>query len=368
MTSSGKKPLKILHIDPERNWGGGERQVLGLVTHLSQWGHRNHLLGDPGGLLFRACTKKGIESFPLRIRNDLDLRPVPGIRRLIRRENYQIVHLHTKRAHALSVWLPRSPDGPKYLVTRRMDYPEAANWYTRCLYNRRVDGVVAISKAIAELLFQAGVQRNRIQVIHSGIDLEPFQRARMNGIGHSQAVTIGTVAVLEERKGHRYLLEAAALLKSEGYRLKYHFAGEGSLRPALEEMVQRLRLQDDVVFLGFVSDVPSFLASIDIFVLPSLHEGLGVAALEAMAAEKAVVASRVGGLAEVVEDSVTGYLVPPGDASGLAAAIRTLTRDPSSAREMGARAARRVSENFTVEQMAMGNEKVYYSLLDAAGA
>src|SRR5207342_2232687 len=110
-----------------------------------------------------------VRAIPLVVRNDLDLRPVPRLRRLIRDGAYDIVHLHTKRAHALSLWLSHRFPTPKYVVTRRMDYPEAHTSYTRYLYNRKVDGVVAISQKISALLIAAGVERERIRLIYTGI-------------------------------------------------------------------------------------------------------------------------------------------------------------------------------------------------------
>jgi hypothetical protein len=149
VTASGhSRLLKILHIDPERHWGGGEAQVLGLLSYLAEGAHRNDLLKHPDGRLFQQSQALSVRTIPLVVRNDLDLRPVPRLRRLIRDENYDIIHFHTKRAHALSFWLSHGAPRPKYVVTRRMDYPEANNWYTRCLYNRKVEGVVAISRKI----------------------------------------------------------------------------------------------------------------------------------------------------------------------------------------------------------------------------
>jgi glycosyltransferase involved in cell wall biosynthesis len=356
--------LKILHIDPERNWGGGEVQVVGLLAYLSGKGHENTLLADPHGRLFAHCGNLNIGRLPLFLRNDLDLRPIASLRRLIGEGNYDIVHLHTKRAHALSLWLPRRPHGPKYVVTRRMDYPERKGWYTRCLYNRRVDGIIAISQPILDLLVSAGIDSKRIRLIHSGINSRPFESVRSEIPSSREVPVVGTVAVLEERKGHRFLLEAAARLKSQGYQIKYGLAGDGSLRGQLEEMVKRLKLTNEVTFYGFVSDIPAFLARIDLFVLPSLHEGLGVAALEAMAAGKAVVASRVGGLAELVLDFDTGLLVSPRDSEALAQAIAKLVSDRSLARVMGNKGADRVREHFTLEQMALKNEAYYYDLLE----
>ncbi|MBM2803540.1 MAG: hypothetical protein HW419_1433 [Deltaproteobacteria bacterium] len=367
MTGRGaNRRLKILHIDPERNWGGGEAQVFGLMSWLAARGHQNELLAHPNGLLFTRCQKVEIIGRPIVLRNDLDLRCVPGLRRLIRSGDYDIVHFHTKRAHALSLWLPRFPSRPRYLVTRRMDYPESNNWYTHCLYNRRVDGVVAISQNIADLLMAAGVTAEKIHVIVSGIEPHRFTAARPAALKLDGAPVVGSVGVLEERKGHRYLLEAAAKLKRQGLNFKLRIAGDGSLRQSLEQDAVRLGLTDDVQFSGFVADAAVFLADLDVFVMPSLFEGLGVAALEAMAAGKAVIATKVGGLAESVVDGVTGILVPPRDSEALAGAIAKIGKQPELAAAMGQRGRARVLEHFTLEQMALKNEAYYYELLGAA--
>jgi glycosyltransferase involved in cell wall biosynthesis len=234
------------------------------------------------------------------------------------------------------------------------------------LYNRRVDGVVAISRKIAQLLAEAGVEQNRIRLIHSGIDVKKLQNGGRTAVSITNSRVIGMAAVLEERKGHRYFLEAALSLKNQGFRLKYLIAGDGSLRADLHELTVRLGLQDDVEFLGFVTDISRFFAAIDIFVLPSLNEGLGLSVLEAMASGKPVVASRVGGVVDAVLDSVTGFLVSPGDVEAISGAIRKLVQDQSLARTMGERGAERVRENFTMEQMAEKNEAYYYALLGNA--
>jgi glycosyltransferase involved in cell wall biosynthesis len=360
-----KRPLKILHIDPERLWGGGERQVVGLLEYLSRRGHAGHLLCHPDGPLAREARKIGTTIHPLRLVNDLDLRPVVRVRRLIREERYDVVHFHTKRAHALAAWLGGAGRGRARVVTRRMDYPIRRGWYDRYLYNRAVDGVVAISDGIAALLVEGGVVREKIRVIYSGVDPELFEKIAPPG---GAAVVIGTVAVLEERKGHRFLLEAAAELKRMGHSLKYRIAGDGSERESLGDLARTLSVEEDVEFLGFVSDVPAFLSSIDVFVLPSLFEGLGVAALEAMAAAKPVVATSVGGLRELVADRTTGLLVPPADSPALARAIAELVSQRVRMREMGANGRARVREHFTMEAMAQKNESYYYELLEDSAA
>ncbi|HXG53403.1 MAG TPA: glycosyltransferase family 4 protein [candidate division Zixibacteria bacterium] len=364
MTGTGRnRLLSVLHVDPERDWGGGEVQVLGLARYLAGRGHRCHVLTHPQGFLFDRCRSAGLPVLPLVARNDLDLRAAMKMRRLVRGGNYDIVHFHTKRAHALGIWLPA---GPKYVVTRRMDYPEPDNWYTRHLYNRTVDGVVAISSAVAVVLERGGVRREAIRLIPSGVDAERFRAARARFVRPGDPPVVGTAAVLEERKGHRFLLEAAALLKERGMPVKVRLAGDGALRRELERSAARLGLDRDVEFSGFVDDVARFLAEIDVFVLPSLAEGLGVSVLEAMAAAKPVVASRVGGLADLVVDRVTGALVPPGDVRALADAVERLARDRELAAAMGRRGAERVEREFTMERMAEKNEIYYYDLIEEA--
>lgn len=369
MTGSGKhRRLKILHIDPERDWGGGEAQVVGLLAYLIARGHDNQLLVHPQGQLAARSQSLKVSSIPMVVRNDLDLRGIPMLRSRIRREKYDIVHFHTKRAHALSLWLPRGEGCPKYVVTRRMDYPEKRNWYTGRLYNRRVDGVVAISQPIMQSLIDAGVEEKRIRLIHSGIDAHRFKAIGDRSIGREGEPVIGCLAVLEERKGHRYLLRAASILKARGLRVMLHLGGEGTLRGELEREVDNLGLREMVKFCGFVADPAAFLADVDLFVLPSLYEGLGVAVLEAMASGKAVVASRVGGLAESILDGQTGLLVPPRAPEALADAITRVVREPSLGRELGRKGRARVLEQFTLEQMAVKNENFYYELLGAGSS
>jgi len=271
------------------------------------------------------------------------------------------VHFHTKRAHALALWLPRGKKTPKYVVTRRMDYPERASWYTDLLYNRRVDGVIAISAAIAAVLRRAGVEESRLRRISSGVDAAGFDPSP-NAL--SKVKTIGCIGVLEERKGQRFLLEAAAQLKARGLKLEYRIAGDGSCRDELQNQAKRLDIDAETRFLGFVGDMAEFFTGVDLVVMPSLFEGLGVAALEAMAAGKPVVATRVGGLAETISDGDTGILVPPRDAGALANAIGRLVESPALAGAMGRRGRERVLSHFTLEQMARQNETYYYELLN----
>lgn len=350
--------MRILHVDPERGWGGGEAQVALLVEELRRRGHESRLAAPVGAPLARA-TRGEAAVFDCPIASHLDLRVVPRLRRLAR--DVDVVHFHTARAHAMAPWLVGL--AARRIVTRRMDYAPRGGPWVRYLYNHAVDRVIAISEGVRRVLVAAGVDPARIRVVPSGVDvarLVPAAGARAAlrrawGADDAQVVAI-VVGVLERRKGHDVLLEAAARLGA-GAPLRYVFVGAGPLETALRRAAHARGVA--VTFLGFRDDVVDCLAAADVAVLPSRHEGLGVAALEAMAVGRPVVASRVGGLAEVVADGETGSLVPPDDPAALAAALGELAAAPETRRRMGAAGAARVRARYSAAAMAEGTLACY---------
>ena len=361
--------LAILHVDPERGMGGGEAQVLGLARLLAARGDRQAIAADPHGSLARAAAALGVPVVPLRIRNHADVVAGRRLARLLAEDRYDIVHFHTARAHAMSIFLGSRPR-VRRVVTRRMDYRLRGGGYARWLYNRGADAVVAISEGVREALLASGVHPAQIAVVPSGVDVERFalgashrddERRRL-GLASGELV-LAIVGALEERKGHAILLDAVALLRD--LPLRVLCAGSGSCAQALAARRDALGLGDRVRFLGRVEDVPVFLAAVDIVVMPSRHEGLGVAALEAMAAGRPVIATRVGGLPEVVGDD-GGLLVPPENPQALAAAIRHLALAPATARTLGEAGRRRVAQRFTLAAMAQGTRAVYRDLVPAS--
>jgi glycosyltransferase involved in cell wall biosynthesis len=358
--------LSVLHVDPERGLGGGERQVLGLLTHLRRLDVRQTLAADPAGRLAPLAADLGVAVVPLRIRNHLDLLAGRRLASLLARGRYAMVHFHTARAHAMAAFLGAAGDARR-VVTRRMDYRLRGGWYTRRLYNHEVHAVVAISEGVRAALIASGVAAPRIVVVPSGVEAEAFAvdagrraaaRARFELAGDACALAV--VGALETRKGHAVLLDALATLRDR--RLRVLCAGEGSQRAALAARTAALGLDGVVRWLGRVDDVAALLAAADVALMPSLQEGLGVAALEAMAAGLPVVASHVGGLPEAVVDGATGILVPPGDARALAAAIARLAADGALRGRLGAAGTAHVRARFTMAGMAATTLDLYCRL------
>lgn len=358
----------VLHVDPERGWGGGETQVLGLTRYLHGAGQRSVVAVAPHGALRRQLSQAALPHCELRVRNDFDARAGLRLRRLVRTGGYELVHFHTARAHALSPWLHGL--GVKRVVTRRMDYPLKRGGWQRFLYRTSVDAVVAISHRVESALIAGGVPPARIRHIPSGIDTarfvpDPQTRERIRrryGLDKGQ-VLIVSIGALVERKAQASLIEAAAQLHHQGLRLSYIVCGDGPQRPVLEAQTRAAGLGSQVYFPGFCSDVPAYLAAADVFVHVPLWEGLGVAVIEALAAGRPVIASRVGGISELIEDRHTGLLVPPQAPSALAAAVTQLVHNPSLAGHLGRVGQRRAQTHFDVRAMARANAVLYDELL-----
>jgi len=363
-------PLSIAGVDPELGFAGGETQVLGLTMALAAGGHRAELICDPAGRLWERAFAAGIRCHPLRIRNAVDLAAGVRLRAILKGERYDMVHFHTSRAHSMA---PFARGFARALVvTRRMDY-RPNRVFAPYLYNRAVHGVIAISAGVADSLAASGVERRRTTVVPSGVDCERFrpptpeERAGARGaLGISEGeFVISALGALEPRKGHRYLIEAIGLLVANAASLnvKCVIAGHGSIRGELEREIAKAGCAGRVTLTGRIDDPREVLWASDVLAMPSLKEGLGVAALEAMASALPVIATDVGGLREAVEHERTGIIVPPANPEAIASAIVRLAEAPGRGERMGAAARARVVENYSMEKMAIRTLALYRACL-----
>ncbi len=363
-------PLSIAHIDAETGFSGGEVQVFLLMEGLRARGHRNVLLSPPGSRSAGEAARRGLEARAVPMRGALDLPAVLRLKRALLGARVDLVHLHTGRATWLGGLAARWA-GLAAITTRRQDRALARSPRTRFVYRSLVRRAVAISPAVARRLLAGGVDPGRLVTIPSSVDpaqLRPRRtRAEVRaelGLGADDFVVL-TLAALVARKGVDLLLEACA---RTGQPCTLLVAGEGPERARLEAQAQALGASERTRFLGAREDKAELLEACDVFALASRAEGLGVAALEAMARARPVLATRVGGLAEAVVDGRTGLLVAPGDVAALARALRSLQDDPALRARLGAAGPRRLQEGFAAEQMVAAYERLYREVLAEAGA
>lgn len=362
--------IRVLHLDSERSWRGGERQVLELMRRQREAGDEPHLAAPAQGALHERASTEGFPVHAVPMRGTWDMASVFRIESIVRATRPHIVHWHAARAHALGAMAALVAPGPRRVLSRRVDFRVRGSVGSRLLYALPIDAIAAISGGVKDALLASGIRAGLIEVIPSGIDLapfdEPFDRAAARqalGLAPEDVLAI-QVAALAPHKSQTTLLRAAALLRDRSPRLRIWIAGEGSLRDALLTEHRALHLDDRVRFLGFRDDVTALLRAADLFVLSSYLEGLGTSILDAMAAGLPVVATRVGGIPEVVRDGETGLLVPPRNPEALADAMARVAGDASLRGAMGARGRETVRE-FGADRTAALTRSLYERLIAA---
>jgi L-malate glycosyltransferase len=360
--------LFSIHIDTAKTWRGGQRQVLLTVLGLRERGHRTVLVAHPEGEL-AVRASEGHDLIRLAPRAEVDLHAGWRLSRIIRDLKPEIVHAHDPHAVALaSLALSFLTSGrcPGLVASRRVAYHLKAHAFSRWKYHQ-VARFVAASNAIHQILVGDGIDPARIVTVYEGIELHRVQAEPAANI-HAEfwlpthTPIVGAVAALTQEKGHKYLIEAAALVLRDVPETRFIILGEGELRSSLERQIKELHLDKHVLLPGFRADILSFIKSFDVFVMSSLFEGLGTSLLDAMALSKPTVASDTGGIPEVVAHGETGFLVPPRDARELATAISKLLKDPDRRERMGRAGLERVKRLFTADQMVEKTQAVYRNL------
>ncbi len=347
-----------------------------LMRRLRDRGVENVLAAQPGSRSEAVAGELGFDCFTTSMRGYTDLGAVRRLARIAREVAPDIVHLHTGR----STWLGGLASwrcGLPALTTRRMDRRVRRGLRTKLIYRRLVQRAVAIAPAVADQLLKAGVPAAKIAVIWDAVEPESLRQSHDDGGAARSALraelgagpddlVLLTMAALNRRKGLDVLLDALAACEAQGLRPKAWLCGTGGLRAELQAQIDRLGV--DATLLGWREDVRELLHAADLCLLPSRREGVGVAALEAMAAGKPVIASKVGGLGQAMEHGESGFFVPPDDIPALAAAIQRLADDPGLCAQLGAGAAKRVDERYAADLQAEAYLNLYGEVIGEARA
>ncbi|MCO5166777.1 MAG: glycosyltransferase [Planctomycetes bacterium] len=365
---------RVLHLNTEPTWRGGEQQVLYLLEGLRARGVPSLLVAQPGGPMLERARARGLPARALRMRGEADLLAALHLHHLLRAGRFEVVHAHTSHAHTLGA-IAAALFGrrrPKVVVSRRVDfsiYRRSFFGLNGLKYRHGVDLYVTVSEAIRQVLLGDGVPAERVECVHSGIDVAkidaaPDRRDALRaelGVPPDHAL-IANVAHMADHKGQRYLVEAMPAILAARPRTVCAIVGDGELKGELEALAARLGVTGQLRFPGFREDVPSLLKALDVFVMPSHMEGLGTSVLDAMAAGAPVVGTRAGGMPESIEDGVTGLLCPVRDAAALAAAVLRLLDDPALGGRLAAAARARVVERFSTDAMVEGTIRAYQRL------
>lgn len=363
--------MKILHIETGRHLYGGALQVFYLMRGLASKNCRNLLLCPRESAIGKAAAEVA-EVHAVPMNGEID--PLFALRliRLIRSAEPDVIHVHSRRGAdlwgAVAACFTRVPA----ILTRRVDNPEP-RWLARLKY-RPFQRIVTISEGIRQVLLNEGIPESRLCCIHSAVDTRRYDRqcdkkrfyemlpeAAADGPAPKEKL-IGVIAQLIPRKGHRFIIEAAPAILQACPQTRLIFFGKGPLKNRLQELCRREGITGHVIFAGFRNDLDCILPCLDLVVHPAVMEGLGVSLLQAAAAGVPIIASRAGGIPEIVRHNRNGYLIEKESVADIIKYVPDLLKNPAKARQFGETGRDIVRSRFSIDAMVSGYLDVYNGL------
>lgn len=386
----GNRRIKILRVIGRLNVGGPAIHVVNLCAGLNPERFDQLLVvgseNPAEGSMLDYALARGVQphvipeivtAFSLTPR---DVKALAKLYFLMRRERPHIVCTETAKAGFLGRLAGRLAGVPVIVHTFHGHvlhgyYGPVKNWLMRRMERslaRFTDRLVTVSEQVKSDLVNYGIAKaEKITVIPLGFDLEPFltSHTRRGAFRREMELSdehklVGIVGRIFPIKNHRLFLQSAARISAQEPAVRFVIVGDGVLRGAVEQQARELGIADSVLFTGWRRDLPGIYADLDILVLSSDNEGTPVSAIEAMAAGCPVVATRVGGLPDLIDDRRTGRLVPPRDEKALAEAVLDLLRSPETARDLGRNAKEAVGKRFAVTRLISDMDQFYRDLLE----
>ncbi len=365
--------MNILYLTNHLNIGGISSYALTLAAGIKKRGHNVYIASSGGQLLFR-FIREGIVYIPIPIKTKSEasykiLISKFKLSKYIKEKNIDIIHANTRVTQVLS-----------FIIQRTLGIPYVSTchgFFKKRLFRRILpcwgNKVIAISESVKEhLTGDFKVKEEDIRVIHNGIDVEKFGVRSLEPrddikrkLGLNEGPVIGIIARLSEEKGHNYLIKAMQEVIARIPHAQLLIVGEGRTKGELVNLTKEMGLEKSVFFLPSVMDTQEVLSAMDLFVLPSLKEGLGLALMEAMACGLAVIGSDVGGITSLIQDRYNGLLARPADSRELSSAILKLLQNLDQAKSLGNNARIFISQNFSQEKMVLETEEVYLECLNA---
>lgn len=349
--------MRVLHVNSENTWRGGEQQMAYLIEELNQRGVYNKVLCRENSAFEKYAKKNKIDYKTTRFKG---LKISDAYQLRLFAKDVDLIHVHTANAHTVAYLSAKLFGNKKPIcVSKRTDFPvKSPSKYNHA----QIKKVLCVSKAISRIT-KAGINdQNKVEVVYSGINPARFSGEQLSLKQKlnipEQKILIGNTSALAPQKDYFTFLQVAKQLS------EYEFVimGEGPLQREIQEFAQQLALKN-IHFTGFLDNVHEYLASLDLFLITSQTEGLGTSILDAMTCKVPVVATDAGGISEIVIDGETGSLHAVKDVSGLTEAVKRLTQSSELRAKLTARAYDNVQQNFTKNQTAERTYALYREML-----
>lgn len=363
--------MKILHLSSERGWRGGEQQVAYLIEELNRLGVENIVACRDNSSFANRCKSNGWPYHSLAFRSSLDLSTAWAIKKICRKENVDLIHIHSGKSHGIAVLSATLGNATPLVLSRRVDFSIRRNRMTKWKYNHpQIFRIISISRAIDRMVRTAIRRPEKCTTVYSGIDINRFSHAtgylRKTYQIPSSTMLIGNTSALADHKDYSTFIKTAKILNRAGFKGKFFIIGDGPLRASIYRDIVQRQLQNDVIMTGFLENISEVLPELDIFLMTSKTEGLGTSVLDAFACRVPVVATRAGGIPEMVIHEKTGMLADIGDTATLAKYVKFLADQPNIRKQLVEGAYEHLLYHFTREKMARGTLDVYQSALTDA--
>lgn len=364
-TPSGAR-WRIVHSEASMGWGGQERRVVLEMEGFRRLGADARLIADKDSGIWREARARGFETFRCSPKRHLHLTEFFRVRRWLLGFQPHVVNTHSSRDGWVVGLAARAARVPFIVRSKHFDVPISSPWLSRIVYARLADHVIATSPAIVTRMAAAlSLPEAHFTTMPTGVDLGRFHpdgpQAALRELARIPAGVplIGTVSILRRAKGHRHLIDALRLLLDSGRRLHCFIVGDGPVRQEIADHVRASNVGDHVTLMGNRDDVPEILRALDILLMPSLHEAIPQAVLQAFACGTPVIGSDVGGIPAIVRPGETGRLVPPGDAPALAEAISVALDQPEETRRLSTHARHLVATEHSLDRMVERLDALY---------
>ena len=354
--------IHIVHIIPSLSYGGAERMVVDIINNSNAKNfHFSIIVFGQNNFLKKQLTSKHVKVYNVNKKGKISLHLFKDLEEKLRELKPDIVHTHLFGADFWGRVAAKRLDLPVVTTEHNFNENEGALKNSLKKYLRDKTNVyTTCSFAVKEYAAKKySIDSNIIQVIDCAVDLAKFKDASKVDFG-VEKINFLMLGRLSKQKGHALSLQALAEINSKKWKLS--IVGDGELKSSLERYVKKLNIVDNVEFLPFVDDVSEVLDSCQILLFPSLWEGLGIVAREAMSAGRVVIASSTGGIPEYIEDSVTGYLVETGNVDALKNKIQWCLANTDKLEQVATNAKKYAKENFAIKTMVQKYEKIYKSL------
>ncbi len=362
--------MKILHFSSAKTWRGGEQQIAYLYEELAKKTVEQWIFCVHESALANYCSQKKIPHFTYQKRFAANPFVSNQLKKICEKLKVDLVHLHDAHSHTIGFMSIFLGNKTPFILSRRVDFPVRESWLSHKKYNHpSIKRILSVSDKVQEILAPAILDKQKLQVVHSGIDLNRFQYANKGVLRKEYGISkevkiIGNVAAIASHKDYFTFVDTAeVLLKSNTQLIFLMIGGDGGEEALIKAYIAKKKLTDYFIYTGFRKDIPEILPELDIFLFTSKEEGLGTSVIDALACGVPVVATEAGGIPEIIQSGINGFLAPVKNAAKLAEQVERLLVD-AVVTEKVIQKGKTTVQQFSKERMAEKTYFIYRACID----